>query len=58
MADCRCEGASKARRAACPNVQINNSRCPCESVSCERHGVCCECIEYHRTRGGKPACLK
>ena len=44
--------------ADCPNLQRNKEKCRCPYGSCERHGVCCECIAYHRERGEKPMCLK
>lgn len=34
----------------------NENNCPC-TEKCERHGICCECISYHRKYGGKPVCL-
>ncbi len=33
----------------------NLENCPC-SYSCERKGLCCECIKYHRERNELPAC--
>ena len=32
-------------------------KCDC-SYPCERHGKCCECVEYHRSKGELPVCLK
>ncbi|NLB34468.1 MAG: hypothetical protein GX817_01390 [Elusimicrobia bacterium] len=40
----------------CKNFKHNKSICNCTYVSCPRHGICCECIEYHRNRGELPAC--
>jgi len=37
--------------------QENLKNCPCD-YPCERKGICCECIAYHRSNGGMPACLK
>ncbi|MBN1128993.1 MAG: hypothetical protein JXA71_08405 [Chitinispirillaceae bacterium] len=31
--------------------------CPCTYPSCSRHGVCCECIAYHRRLGELPGCF-
>lgn len=42
----------------CENRQANLERCNCTYQGCPRHGVCCECIRYHRERGEKPMCLK
>ena len=36
--------------------QGNNSGCACTYTSCSRHVVCCECIEYHRSKGQMVAC--
>lgn len=45
-------------RKECVNKQENEEDCPCNEEDCERHGICCECIKYHRNHRGKPACLK
>ncbi|MDR2701744.1 MAG: DUF6485 family protein [Spirochaetaceae bacterium] len=37
------------------NVDHNKSTCTC-SFSCGRKGLCCECVEYHRSRGEMPGC--
>lgn len=42
---------------ACENLAQNKKRCSCDSTYCARHGVCCECVRYHRENGGRPACL-
>ncbi len=39
---------------ACENQQ-GNKNCNC-SYPCEKHGLCCKCVEYHRKRGELPAC--
>jgi hypothetical protein len=39
-------------------VKENKARCECPYESCPRHGVCCECVAYHRERGELPMCLK
>ncbi|MFP4521958.1 MAG: DUF6485 family protein [Fibrobacterota bacterium] len=33
----------------------NKSFCNC-SYPCDKHGLCCECIQYHKNRGELPAC--
>ncbi|MBN1291848.1 MAG: hypothetical protein JXB48_08405 [Candidatus Latescibacteria bacterium] len=38
------------------NVQSNKNACNCTYSSCSRHGVCCECMVYHRRMGELPAC--
>ncbi|MFA5357697.1 MAG: DUF6485 family protein [archaeon] len=35
--------------------KTNLKNCNC-SFECERKGICCECISYHRERGELPAC--
>ena len=32
------------------------ARCNCTYTGCSRHGVCCECIAYHRRSNELPAC--
>ena len=44
--------------ADCPNRKENHAKCKCPYTDCERHGVCCECVRYHREKGQKPMCLK
>ncbi|MEM2933174.1 MAG: hypothetical protein QXK80_01950 [Candidatus Pacearchaeota archaeon] len=45
-------------RKECPNKNENEKQCPCPYLDCERHGICCECILYHRKDKSKPMCLK
>ena len=45
-------------RKPCPNKEENEKDCPCSDTWCERHGICCECIKYHKNCGDKPACLR
>lgn len=33
----------------------NMRMCNC-TYPCDKKGMCCECIEYHRKRGELPAC--
>jgi len=42
----------------CSNLKENNEKCPCKEIDCERHGTCCECIRFHKSRGSPPACLR
>jgi hypothetical protein len=44
--------------AECQNKEKNEAKCNCAYTSCERHGVCCECVRYHIENGGTPACLR
>ncbi len=43
--------------ADCISKKKNLSICNCSYVSCERKGVCCECISYHRSNQELPACF-
>ena len=40
----------------CPNRKENIKSCNCTYEPCERKGVCCECVAYHRKSGQLPAC--
>ncbi|MDR0869078.1 MAG: hypothetical protein LBP75_11520 [Planctomycetota bacterium] len=42
----------------CPNRERNEEKCNCPSKDCPRHGVCCECIAQHRSKGNLPMCLR
>jgi len=39
----------------CPNKEKNLADCNC-TYSCEKKGMCCECIRYHRSMNQLPAC--
>jgi hypothetical protein len=41
----------------CANNVKNSSRCTCTYSGCSRHGLCCECVTYHRASGELPGCL-
>jgi len=43
--------------AECPNQEKNLKMCNCTYEPCERKGICCECIAYHRRMGELPGCL-
>jgi len=40
----------------CPKSKVNAGYCTCTYSSCPRHGLCCECLHYHRHRNEIPAC--
>ncbi len=40
----------------CPKSKVNAVNCTCTYFSCPRHGLCCECMHYHRLRDEIPAC--
>lgn len=35
--------------------ESNKNNCPC-TFSCNKKGICCDCIQYHRRLGELPAC--
>jgi len=41
----------------CPNREKNLQNCNCSYAGCEKKGVCCECIAYHRSMRQLPACF-
>ncbi len=36
-------------------IETNRTTCNC-TYDCERKGICCECVSYHRRAGELPAC--
>lgn len=42
--------------AECVNFKKNLAKCNCTYSGCSRHGICCECISYHKGKGELPAC--
>lgn len=40
----------------CKNKKKNLANCNCTYEPCERKGICCECVVYHRTKAQLPAC--
>ncbi|MFA5144398.1 MAG: DUF6485 family protein [Candidatus Omnitrophota bacterium] len=42
---------------ACPNQEQNLINCNCSYTPCQRKGICCECVSYHRKNGQIPACF-
>lgn len=40
----------------CLNKKKNDAMCTCTYLGCPRHGVCCECLAYHRPKNEIPAC--
>jgi len=39
------------------SINQNKKKCNCTYESCSRKGVCCECMNYHWSSGGLPACF-
>ncbi|MEM4703342.1 MAG: hypothetical protein QXP53_02570 [Candidatus Pacearchaeota archaeon] len=46
------------KRKPCPNKKDNENACPCPFPECPRHGICCECLQYHKTIEFPTACTK
>ncbi len=42
--------------AKCQNQERNSENCTC-TYPCERRGICCECVTYHRRLGEIPGCF-
>ena len=36
----------------------NEADCSCSTKDCERRGMCCECVAFHRSKGQLPSCLR
>jgi len=34
----------------------NEAQCTCTYAGCPRHGLCCQCIAYHRSKNQMVAC--
>ncbi len=39
------------------NIEKNLKHCTCTYEPCNKKGICCECISYHRKLGELPGCL-
>jgi hypothetical protein len=37
------------------SAAANKAACNC-TYACDKKGICCECIAYHRSSGELPAC--
>ena len=44
-------------REKCPNIKENMKQCNCSYDPCDRKGLCCQCLHYHRRNGELPACF-
>lgn len=43
--------------ADCPNKERNLKWCTCTYTACDKTGVCCDCVAYHRKMKQIPGCL-
>ncbi len=41
----------------CLHEEKNREECNCTYSGCSRHGLCCQCLHYHRRQGQLPACF-
>jgi len=41
---------------ACPNKAENLEHCTC-TYPCDKRGLCCKCVAYHRAKGQIPGCF-
>lgn len=39
-------------------VEKNKQGCACPSKSCERNGICCDCLRAHLARKSLPMCMR
>ncbi len=39
------------------NKEENAKSCACTYSSCDKRGLCCACVVYHRDRGELPGCF-
>ncbi|MFH1467400.1 MAG: DUF6485 family protein [Pseudomonadota bacterium] len=37
--------------------KTNAKRCTCTYPGCSRHGVCCDCLAYHKSMRELPGCF-
>ena len=40
----------------CPSKTSNLKECNCTYSGCPRHGLCCQCVQYHLSHQELPAC--
>jgi hypothetical protein len=38
-------------------IKKNQQACACTYLSCSKRGKCCECVQYHNSRGELPGCF-
>nr|MDO8118044.1 DUF6485 family protein [Candidatus Sigynarchaeota archaeon] len=39
------------------NCENDASTCTCSYDHCSRHGKCCECVRYHKSKDELPGCF-
>ena len=41
----------------CEHKEKNLKDCNCTYSSCDKTGICCECVRFHRNMGEVPGCF-
>lgn len=44
-------------KKACPNLKDNLAQCTCTYSACDKTGLCCQCVAYHRRLRQIPGCF-
>jgi len=44
-------------KKACPNIKDNLTQCTCTYSACDKQGLCCQCVAYHRQMRQIPGCF-
>ncbi len=39
-------------------ANCNEQNCTCPKVECERHGKCCQCVNFHREKDNLVFCFR
>ncbi len=42
----------------CNEEKCNEGKCTCPNTDCERHGKCCECVNFHLGLGVPTLCMQ
>jgi hypothetical protein len=42
---------------SCPNIKANLEACTCTYDACDKTGLCCQCVAYHRRMRQIPGCF-
>lgn len=46
-----------AMKDRCPNLKVNLEHCSCSYSGCDKQGLCCQCVAYHRQMRQIPGCF-
>ena len=39
-------------------ANCNEENCTCPKIECERHGKCCQCVNFHREKDNLVYCFR